>query len=265
MNQRYLITVITILLLLIMKNLQADVFVDIKPLKTPSSGFNYLSDESKKLQNDDFENPGFYVVESGAELFSTKGKNGNSCASCHGDGGLKLDKKRLAMYPVYDSKLKKPVTLQEKIRMEWSKKLGNSDLKYDGKKALALELFVKNLARGEKVNVKIDGEMKPFYLKGKQIYNTRAGQLNMACAQCHNLYSGKRIRANLLSQGQSNGYPAYRLKNGKVNGLHSRFNSCFKNIRAQTIKPGDDYYVALEVFVNSRGNGLLIESPGIRF
>ncbi len=66
------------------------------------------------------------------------------------------------MYPVYDSKLKKPVTLQEKIRMEWSKKLGNSDLKYDGKKALALELFVKNLARGEKVNVKIDGEMKPF-------------------------------------------------------------------------------------------------------
>lgn len=242
-----------------------DVLVKIKPFKTPLSGYYFLSDESKNTQDDDFENPGFYAVETGAKLFNMPGKNGNSCATCHGDNGEKLDKKRIAMYPVYDPKLKKPITLQQKIRMEWSKKLNNSQLKYDGAKALALEVFVKNLARGEKVNVKIDGKMLPFYLKGKSIYHTRAGQLNMACAQCHTAYPGKHIRANLLSQGQSNGYPAYRLKNGKINGLHSRFNSCFKNIRAQKEAPGSVDYVALEVYVNSRGNGLLIESPGIRF
>lgn len=229
------------------------------------SGYDYLSKESQEMQDDDFENPGFSTVDKGAELFAKVGKNGKSCASCHGDGGTKLEPKKIAMYPVYDGKIEKPVSLQQRIRMEWETRLGNESLKYDGQEALALELFVRNLARGEKVNVKTDGSMKPFFEKGKEIYHARAGQLNMACNQCHDVYAGKHIRANLLSQGQSNGYPAYRLKNGKINGLHSRFNGCYKQFRAEKSKPGNDDYVALEVYVNWRSNGLPIESPGIRF
>ncbi len=229
------------------------------------SGYDFLSEESKAMQDDDFENPGSSTVDTGAEMFVIAGKNGKSCASCHGEDGGKLDIKDIAMYPVYDKKLKRPITLQQKIRMEWENRLGNKALKYDGKKALALEVFVRNLARGEKVNVKIDGPMKPFFEKGKAIYHKRSGQLNMSCTQCHDTYYGKHIRANLLSQGQSNGYPAYRLKNGKINGLHSRFNGCYKNIRAEKSKPGNDDYVALEVYLGWRGNGLPIEAPGIRF
>lgn len=229
------------------------------------SGYDFLSPESQQMQDDDFENPGSIVVDTGADMFVTAGKNGKSCASCHGDDGGKLDVKHLATYPVFDKKLNKPITLQQKIHMELESKLGNEKLKYDSKEVLALEVFVRNLARGEKVNVKVDGPMKPFFEKGKEIYHARSGQLNMACTQCHDSYYGKRIRANLLSQGQSNGYPAYRLKNGKVNGLHSRFNGCYKNFRATKSKPGNDDYVALEVYLGWRGNGLMIEAPGIRF
>ena len=231
----------------------------------PKSGYEYLMQESKDMQNDDFMNPGMSAVESGAARFATAGQSGKSCASCHGDSGEKLDIKNIAKYPVFNAKLGKAVTLQQQIHTCWTNNLKNEPLKYDSSKALALEVFVRNLARGEKVNVQTDGPMKPFWEKGKEIYHSRAGQLDMSCNLCHVNYPGMKIRANTLSQGQSNGYPAYRLKNGKINGLHSRFNGCYKQFRASKLPPGNDDYVALEVFVNSRGNGLEIETPGVRF
>lgn len=231
----------------------------------PKSGYEYLKQESREMQDDDFMNPGMSAVESGAALFGTAGKDGKSCASCHGEGGGKLDAARIASYPVYSDKLGRPVTLQQQIHICWTDRLRNAALKYDSPEALQLEVFVRNLARGEQVNVQTDGPMQPFWEQGREIYHTRAGQLDMSCNLCHVNYAGLQIRANTLSQGQSNGYPAYRLKNGRINGLHTRFNSCYEQFRAATLEPGSDEYVALEVFLNSRGNGLPIETPGVRF
>lgn len=231
----------------------------------PKSGYEYLQQESREMQDDDFMNPGMSAVEAGAAMFQTAGKSGESCASCHGEAGDELDTARIAAYPVFSEKLGKPVTLQQQIHICWTDRLKNEPLKYDSPPALDLEVFVRNLARGEKVNVQTDGPMQPFWEQGREIYHTRAGQLDMSCNLCHVNYAGLKIRANTLSQGQSNGYPAYRLKNGKVNGLHSRFNGCYAQFRASELEPGGDELVALEVFVNSRGNGLAIEAPGVRF
>ena len=217
------------------------------------------------MQDDDFMNPGMAAVESGAAAFKTAGENGKSCASCHGEDGEKLDAGNIAKYPVYSDRLGKPVTLQQQIINCGADNLKNKPLKYDSPDALNLEAFVRNLARGEKVAVQTDGPMQPFWEKGREIYHTRSGQLDMSCNLCHVNYAGMKIRANTLSQGQSNGYPAYRLENGKTNGLHTRFNGCYKQFRAANMPPGNDDYVALEVFVNARGNGLLIETPGVRF
>ena len=231
----------------------------------PKSGYEYLQQESREMQDDDFMNPGMSAVESGAALFRSAGKNGKSCASCHGDDGEKLDTASIAGYPVFSDRLGKPVTLQQQIHLCWTDKLDNEPLKYDSPDALDLEVFVRNLARGEKVNVQTDGPMQPFWEQGKEIYHSRAGQLDMSCNLCHVNYAGLKLRANTLSQGQSNGFPAYRLKNGRINGLHSRFNGCYAQFRAEKLEPGNDEYVALEVYVNSRGNGLDIETPGVRF
>ena len=69
--------------------------------------------------------------------------------------------------------------------------------------------------------------------KGKELYYTRVGQLDMACSK---LPRGQlrhvMIRADHLSQGQINGFPTYRLKNAKLNSIHGRFKGCMKNIRA---------------------------------
>lgn len=228
------------------------------------SGYEFISEEAKEMQDDEFMNPGYATVEKGSELFAAENENGKSCASCHGDNGEKIKPTRIAAYPVYDEQLKKPVSLQGRIHL-CSERMGNKKMKYDSKKALALETYVRNLAKGQTVNVSIDGPAKPFYEKGKEMFNNRAGQMNMSCQQCHENYSGMRLRAQVLSQGHSNGYPAYRLKNQRINGLHQRFRQCQNLLRAQYLKGGADEYVNLELYLHARGNDLPIETPGVRF
>ena len=72
------------------------------------------------------------------------------------------------------------------------------------------------------------------------------------------------IRADHLSQGQTNAFPAYRLKDAALVPIHKRFAGCVRDTRAETYKPGSPEFVALELYVASRGNGLSVEGPSVR-
>lgn len=229
------------------------------------SGYEWLSEETREMQDDDFANPGYLTVDRGRELFNTAGKNGNSCASCHGIDGEKLDTRHIAMFPMFDQQTQKPMTLQGRIHACSRQHLGDAPMKYDGSDAIALETFVRNLAKGESVNVKTDGPIAPFVRKGKAYFEARRGQMDMSCAHCHVNYEGLRLRAQVLSQGQLNGFPTYRLANQRVNGTHLRFRQCENRLRASFQKAGADDYVNLELYMMSRGNGLKIETPAVRF
>ncbi len=71
-------------------------------------------------------------------------------------------------------------------------------------------------------------------------------------------------RANLLTQGQSNGFPTYRFKWSKLGSIHRRFRGCNKNVRATPYAYGSDEYVNLELYLAARGRGLLVETPAVR-
>jgi sulfur-oxidizing protein SoxA len=114
------------------------------------------------------------------------------------------------------------------------------------------------------VQVQIDGPMAPFYEKGKAFYFQRRGLLDMACSNCHVDNAGNMIRANLLTQGQSNGFPLYRLKWNGVGSIHRRFRGCNSQVRSTPYAYGSDEYVNLELFVGSRGMGLPVETPAVR-
>jgi sulfur-oxidizing protein SoxA len=114
------------------------------------------------------------------------------------------------------------------------------------------------------MNPKIDGAAAPFYQKGKTFYEQRRGQLNVACKHCHEDFAGGVARANLLTQGQSNGFPVYRFKWSKVGSIHRRFRGCNKNVRAQPYAYSSDEYVNLELYLAARGRGLLVETPAVR-
>ena len=113
-------------------------------------------------------------------------------------------------------------------------------------------------------HVSIDGPAIPFFEKGKKFYFQRRGQLDMACAHCHVDNAGGIIRANILTQGQSNGFPVYRLKWQKPGSIHRRFRGCNKQVRAKPYGYGSDEYVNLELYLAWRGRGLQVETPAIR-
>ena len=231
----------------------------------PRSGYEYLTESTREMQDDEFANPGMVEVEKGQKLFNIPGDNGKTCVTCHGEDGAKLNTKKIAQYPVFNPVFNEPFTLQKQINLCWEDLLENAPLIDDSVEAVALETFVRHQAKGETVNVDINGPLKPYYEAGKELYNTRVGQLDVACKHCHDYYAGKKSRGQMLSQGQSNGFPIYRLGTGRITSLQRRLRECFVSFRATPFDFGAEEWINLEVYLHARGNGLKIETPAVRY
>ena len=229
------------------------------------SGYEYVTDETRVMQDDDFENPGLLTVDRGSELFKQKFKKTNqSCATCHGEEGEKLNTKNIARYPLYESVTKEIVTLQKRIS-RCRTAVTDDKLVTDHPDLIALETFVRNRAIGEKVNVKTDGAVTEHLKKGEELYNTRYGLIDMSCNHCHTLYPGQMIRGQKISQGQANGFPAYRLDTGEVTSLHQRIQQCLSLLRAEPFTTDSDEIKLMGLYLMSRSNGLAIETPAVRY
>ncbi len=225
------------------------------------SGWVFRTDETQELQTDDFDNPAFVFVDQAIDQWDTvEGSEGKSCSDCHSDVadfvGLKATLPR-----VENGEL---VTLTNLVNECVTERMGSKEWKYSGGKMSAMTALIAHQSRGMPVNVSIDGDAASHWELGKEIYYTRVGQLQMACANCHEDNFGNMIRADHLSQGQTNGFPLYRLKNAKINTTHGRFKGCMSNIRATPYKEGSPEFKALELYVASRGNGLSVETPAVR-
>jgi sulfur-oxidizing protein SoxA len=228
------------------------------------SGWVYRADETQALQMDDFENPGMVFVDQAMEAWNTaEGSEGKSCASCHDDSAESMKGVR-AVYPKYNETAGEMRTLAMQVNDCRENQMGAEKWKYDGDDMAAMEALISIPSRGMPVNVAIDGPAAPYWETGKELYYTRTGQLDLACASCHETNYGNMIRADHLSQGQINGFPVYRLKNAKLNTAHARFKGCVRDTRAETYSSGSPEFVALELYVASRGNGLSVEAPSVR-
>jgi sulfur-oxidizing protein SoxA len=228
------------------------------------SGYTYATPETREIQDDDFINPAFLWVDRAAELWQTvDGAAGKSCASCHDDAEDTM-KGAGARFPVYFEPWGKLMNLEQRINYCRTENMKAEPWKWESDQLLGMTAYVKMQSRGMPMNVSIDGPAKPFFEKGKAFYAERRGQLDMACSHCHQQNSGKMIRANLLSQGMSNGFPTYRLKWQKLGSLHRRFRGCNTQVRATPYKAGSDEYVNLELYLGWRAQGLPVEAPSVR-
>jgi sulfur-oxidizing protein SoxA len=219
--------------------------------------------ETRAMQMDDFDNPGMIFVEKAQDAWVTaEGSEGKSCSSCHDDMDSMAGVK--ATYPKWNEEAGEVRTLQMQVNACRTDRMGAEAWKYDKGDAINMEAALSAVSRGLPVNVAIDGPAQSMWEMGKELYYTRTGQLELSCANCHEENYGNMIRADHLSQGQINGFPVYRLKNTKLNGSHSRFKGCIRDTRAETYSPGSPEFIALELYVASRGNGLSVEGPSIR-
>ncbi|MGJ8622142.1 MAG: sulfur oxidation c-type cytochrome SoxA [Yoonia sp.] len=232
-------------------------------LRTIYSGWVFRSDETQSLQMDDFENPGMIFVDDAIEAWNAvEGSKGNSCASCHGEpeslAGVR------AVYPKWNDEAEEVRTIAMQVNDCRTEQMGAEEWKYDKTEMLNMEALLASVSRGIPVNVAIDGPAQAMWEMGRDLYYTRTGQLDLSCANCHEDNYGNNIRADHLSQGQINGFPTYRLKNAKLNGVQSRFRGCVRDTRAETYAVNSEEFIALELYVASRGNGLSVEGPSVR-
>ncbi len=233
------------------------------PLDHLYSGWRFRSDETQALQTDDFENPAFAAVEQATADFETvDGAAGKACSSCHSD--VSEFKGLRAGLPRWDEKLGKPETMEMIINECRTERMQAEPWKWEAPQMLGMTAYIGLQSRGMPIDVQTDGPMSTWVEKGKELYYTRVGQLDMACSNCHEDNYGNMIRADHLSQGHINGFPVYRLKWGGLGSIHRRFKGCMENIRATAFKRGSDEFIALELYVSSRGEGLSVEVPSVR-
>jgi len=228
------------------------------------SGYTYLSEDNQRLQDDDFANPGLLWVEQGRTLWHrADGTAGMSCTSCHGDATVSMRGVR-TRYPRFDPQRGKLINLEQQINRCREQRMQALPYPYESEALLALTTFVSWQSRGLPMHVSIDGPAQPFFEAGRAFYMQRRGQLDLACTHCHDQYAGQRLRGDVISQGQSNGFPIYRHTWQTLGSTHRMFAWCNTSVRAEPYPLGADEYVNLELFVAWRGRGLPVETPAVR-
>ena len=233
------------------------------PPFSPLSGYEFARPETRAIQDDEFANPGLFWIERGAELWmSPVGPAERSCHTCHGIGTAMAG--AAATYPKVDAVAGSLVNLEQRINLCRTRHVGAEPYPPESDPLLSLSAYVTSQSVGEPLRVRINGPARVWFERGRELYRERVGQMNVACTQCHDQRVGHLLRAERISQGQINGFPAYLLRWGTVSSVHRRFQFCNEQARAEPLPIGSDDYNALQLYVAWRGTGLLVEAPAVR-
>lgn len=218
----------------------------------------FLSPELRAQQEDPSRHPGWLWVEEGEALWR---RGAPSCQSCHGE--IEAMRGVAARYPAVaaDGAL---LNLEARIERCRVQRQGEAPFGYESEPLLALTAAIALRSRGMPMSVATDGPAAAYLAEGRRLYETRQGQLNLACGQCHDENAGRRLRGDVISNGLGTGYPAYRLEWNALGSLHRRLRACSLGVRATQFPLGSPEYLALELFLAARARGLPVEAPGLR-
>jgi len=234
------------------------------PLNERRSDSDFISADTRAMQNDDSANPGMLAVADGEALWNAKaGTTNKSCADCHGDVATSM-KGVAARYPAVVPPLGLPVDLEQRINMSRVADQKATAFRIESKELLALTAYIGRQSRGMPIAVKDSGPSKKFIAAGRAIFERRQGQLDLSCAQCHDDNWGRKLAGNLIPQAQPTGYPIYRLEWQDVGSLQRRMRGCMSAIRAEPFDYGAPELIDLEFFLMWRARGMAVETPAVR-
>jgi sulfur-oxidizing protein SoxA len=137
----------------------------------------------------------------------------------------------------------------------------------------ALVSFIGSKSNGVKMNVPLaHPKEREAYKTGEYLFHRRSGPLDFSCATCHS-EEGKRIRlqdlpnmtdAKQMQMVVATGWPAYRGTQASVRTMQHRLYDCNWQMRLPDLGYASEMSVALTSYLNRRGNGGVIELPGVR-
>lgn len=193
------------------------------------------------------------VLEQGRALWTRKFKDKRSLSGCFPNGG----RRAAALYPQYDARVKRVVTLEMAV---------NQCLKVHREELLdpvdadmgAIVAYVRSLAGGQKVAVRVPAAAQTRFDEGKRLYFTRMGQRNFACASCHVQSAGKRYGDSVLSALAGQAAGATSVRSGKALTLQARMRECLERMGAAPFPAGSDELNHLEYYVAFQSNGVAL-------
>jgi L-cysteine S-thiosulfotransferase len=228
------------------------------------SGYDFMSRETRAMQDDDTANPGMLWVLEGEALWTQKtGAPGRACADCHGDARQSM-KGVAARHPSFDPARGRPVTLEQRINVCRVDRQQAAPLAPESRELLALTAYVARQSRGLPIEIAIDARTRPFLEAGRATWERRQGQLNLACGQCHDDQWGRQLAGNVIPQAHPTGYPVYRLEWQGLGSLERRLRNCLVGIRAEPYAYGAPELVDLTLYLMWRARGMTLESPAVR-
>jgi L-cysteine S-thiosulfotransferase len=228
------------------------------------SGYEFMSRDTRAMQDDDTANPAMLWVLEGEALWKAKvGAAGRACADCHGDARTTM-KGVAARHPAFDPARGRPISLGQRISACRVDRQGAPPLAYESRELLALTAFVARQSRGLPIDVTIDARTQPFVDAGRATFHRRQGQLNLSCSQCHDDHWGRQLAGNAIPQAHPTGYPLYRLEWQGMGSLQRRLRGCLTGIRAEPYEYGAPELVDLELYLMSRAAGMKMDAPAVR-
>lgn len=224
------------------------------------SGYEFMGAQTRAMQDDDATNPAMLWVLEGEELWRRKaGGAAKSCADCHAAEKLAGVATR---YPaVHAGKL---INLDQRINLCRVEQQKAPALPLEGRELLALGAYIGRQSRGLPIAIAVPEEGKPFLEAGRAAFYRRQGQLNLACAQCHDERWGKTLAGNPIPQAHPTGYPIYRLEWQGLGSLQRRLRNCAIGVRAEPYPLGAPELVELEYYLMWRARGMKLETPAVR-
>jgi L-cysteine S-thiosulfotransferase len=261
---------------------QADARAD-----TRTSGNVYLSAQLQALQKDSYGNPITLWIDRGNTLWQSQ------CIGCH--AGIETLKHSAPQFPrlVPDGKslrnLEDQIAICQLRSSSTAKPLSavnananatsttasvdnliktTSSLANDHDDVLALSAALHQAAQGERIRVAASSGQDALWQarlqSGQQLYQTRMGRINLACMHCHDQKVGAQMRADVISQGHTTGFPIYRMTWQTLGSVERRLRACYSGVQAPLPAPGSADLRDLELFMKVRANGMVLDGPSIR-
>ncbi len=228
------------------------------------SGYDFMSPATQAMQRDDTQNPGMLWVAEGEALWNRKaGSADRACASCHGSAASSM-RGVAARYPALDQASKRAVDLGQRINLCRQRHQQAAPFGAESQELLSLESLVALQSRGLPIAPPDDPALAASRERGRQLYRQRIGQLDLACAQCHDDNAGKRLGSSVIPQAHPTGYPIYRLEWQTMGSLQRRLRNCMTGVRAEPFPYGSDPLVDLELYLAARAAGMPGEAPAVR-
>ena len=233
------------------------------PLAGLRSGIEFAGRDVRALQDDEAANPAQLWLAQGRTLWAAPaGLSQRACADCHGEPARM--KGSALRFPRLHAPSGRLFNLEDQIRHCRGTQQRAAVPAFESDELLALTMLVTQASARLPMRTEIDAGLQPHWRAGAEQFERRQGQLNLACAACHDQNWGRRLYTEVLSQGQPNGYPLYRLDWQKPGSLERRLRSCLASVRAELPDWGDPGLRQLSLYLHWRAEGLPIEQPAVR-